>query len=265
MHWEREACGTRYGASATRRERLAEIEEARYRLEPYIPGFADFRRYAGRRVLEIGVGAGVDFSHWVAAGADASGIDLTATGVELTRERLELAGVGSDRYDLRQGDAENLPFPDGEFDLVYSWGVLHHTPDTERAFREAHRVLKPGGRFKGMIYHLRSWAAVSIWLLHGPLRARPWLPVRRAVFDHLESPGTKVYTLREAGELLRRAGFRDVELSTRLGPGDLLSGEPSREYRTGRLRWAWKLYPRWLVRLLGDRYGLYLLMEAVKR
>ncbi len=263
-HWEQESCGARYGESASRRESLREMEAARYRLEPYIPAFADFQGAAGKRLLEVGVGAGVDFSHWVRAGARATGVDLTDAGIELTRERLELEGVGGEQYRLQRADAESLPFADGEFDLVYSWGVLHHSPDTERAFREACRVLKPGGKLKAMIYHLPSWGAWFMWALYGPLKGKPFVSVKKAVFDNLESPGTKVYTLREADDLVRRAGFDDVRLSTRLGSGDLLLGKPSQKYQSALFRTIWKLYPRWLVRLLGDRLGLYLLIEARK-
>lgn len=263
-HWEHEVCGTRYGQSVARGERLREIEDARYRLEPYIPEFADFAAYAGRRVLEIGVGAGVDFGGWLAAGALASGVDLTEASIAATRERLDSKGVDPKRYELLRADAENLPFGDDEFDLVYSWGVLHHSPDTERAFCEAHRVLKPGGEFKGMIYHLPSWTGWFIWVLYGPLKGRPFLSVRRVVFEHLESPGTKAYSLREADDLLRRAGFSKVELRTKLGPGDLLLTKPSKRYGGALFRLIWQLCPRWLGRLLGDRLGLYLLIEARK-
>lgn len=263
-HWEHETCGTRYGESTELGDRLREIETARYRLEPYIPPFADFSASTGKRVLEIGVGAGVDFCRWVAAGAQATGVDLTEAGIRSTRERLDFSGADPASYRLQTADAENLPFQDGTFDLVYSWGVLHHSPDTERAFREACRVLRPGGVFKGMIYHLPSWSGWFMWVLYGPLRGRPFLSPRRAVFERLESPGTKAYSLREAHELVQGAGFDHVRLSTRLGSGDLLLTKPSSRYQGALFNLIWKVYPRWLVRLLGDRFGLYLLIEATK-
>ncbi len=131
--WEREACGERYGA---------EQDRLRYTLEPEILRFADFESATGKRVLEIGVGMGADFLRWVRAGAHATGLDLTERAVTLTRQRLEAEGLVAD---VRVADAEALPFPDGQFDIVYSWGVLHHTPDPGRALAEAARVLAPGG------------------------------------------------------------------------------------------------------------------------
>lgn len=114
----------------------------RYRLEPFILPFADFGSTRGKKVLEIGVGLGADHQQFAEAGADLYGIDLTERAVEHTRRRLELFGLTSQ---LAMGDAENLDFPDETFDFVYSWGVLHHSPDTAKAIDEVYRVLKRGG------------------------------------------------------------------------------------------------------------------------
>jgi ubiquinone/menaquinone biosynthesis C-methylase UbiE len=116
--------------------------ETRYRLEPYIREFAQFEHARGLRVLEIGVGLGADHQRFAEAGAELYGIDLTERAVAHTRSRLALFGLHST---LSTGDAENLDFPDDSFDRVYSWGVLHHSPDTPKAIAEVHRVLKRGG------------------------------------------------------------------------------------------------------------------------
>ncbi len=99
-----------------------QVRKSRYQLEPYIPGFAEFVAYAVKKVLEIGVGAGVDFSDWVDVGAEATGVDLTEAGLEHTRKQLRLVDAQPGQYELMRADAENLPFEDGGFDLVYSWG-----------------------------------------------------------------------------------------------------------------------------------------------
>lgn len=263
-HWEQETCGTRYGESASRKDYFDEISRARYELEPQILDLAEFARGRNQRVLEIGVGSGSDFECWVLNGAVATGVDLTDSAISLTRERLQLNHIDSEAYDLRVADAENLPFDNDQFDIVYSWGVLHHTPDTQRAFQEAWRVLKPGGTLKAMVYHTPSWSGWMLWFQHAFLKGRPFRSVRSVVFDHLESPGTKVYTIGEARQLLTGIGFHPIRLFPKLGPGDLLLIKPSQKYQHPVFKLIWRFYPRWLVKRLGDRLGIGLLIEAKK-
>ena len=170
-HWEREPCGTRGVPNANRLQFFHQLEQERYELEPYIPTFAQFELARGKRVLEIGVGAGTDFVRWVRAGAEATGIDLTDQAIGLVRERLALEGLSAK---LHVGDAENLPFENDSFDIVYSYGVIHHTPNTARAVQEIHRVLKTNGVARVMIYHLHSWVTLMIWAAHCAGRFRPW-------------------------------------------------------------------------------------------
>lgn len=263
-HWEAESAGVRYGNESTDAAFYSAIEKARYALEPHIPEFAGFKGYCGKRVLEIGVGAGTDFTRWVKAGAVPTGIDITEAAIMHTRRRLDLEGIPPSTYSVGLGDAESLTFANDSFDLVYSWGVLHHTPDTPRAFGEALRVLKPGGTLKAMIYHSYSWTAWMLWMVYGLGRGRPWLSPRRTAFERLESPGTKLYSLAQARRLVESVGFADVGLRTVLGPGDLLLIKPSDRYRGRFWRVIWRVYPRPLIRLIGDRFGLYLLIEAKK-
>jgi SAM-dependent methyltransferase len=258
-HWQEEPCGTRDASPADRRRFFAQIERDRYELEPYLRGFARFEEGRGKRVLEVGVGAGTDFVNWVRCGAVATGVDLTDHGIALTRERLALEGLDAE---LRVADAENLPFEDETFDIVYSYGVLHHSPDTPRAVREVHRVLKRGGVARVMVYHYPSWGCFMVWGVHSLAKGRLWESPRRAVFDHLESPGTKVYTLAEARDLF--GDFARVEVRPQLNHADLLLHSPSEKYRGFHHALAWKLYPRRLVRALGDHLGTALLIEAVK-
>jgi len=263
-HWEREACGTRYASATDRKRFFDEISSARYTLEPYIPAFADFPGARGKAILEIGVGAGADFQNWCSHAFHATGVDLTEKAIALTKERLELKSISPDRYALQNADAENLPFDAESFDLVYSWGVLHHTPDTRRAFREVFRVLKPGGVVKAMIYHVPSWGGLMLYLRCGLARGKFNLTMKEAIFDDLESPGTKAYTVDEARGLLVEAGFEQIRASAKLAPGDLLTIKPSKKYSAPIYRLIWRVYPRWLVRLIGNRYGLGLLIEAKK-
>lgn len=258
-HWEKQPCGTRELPTSDRRAFFAQLEEERYAVEPYLKSFARFEQGRGKRLLEIGVGAGTDFINWVRNGAIATGVDLTTHGVALTEERLALEGLTAT---VQQADAENLPFADESFDLVYSWGVLHHSPDTPRAIREVHRVLKPGGRALMMVYHVPSWTGWMLWGIHCLGKLKPWRSPRWAIYQHLESPGTKSYTVAEGRALC--ADFSHVEIRTQLGCGDLLEMRPDAKYQGALYKLLWRIYPRPLVKLLGNRFGLFLLIEGTK-
>jgi SAM-dependent methyltransferase len=258
-YWEKEPCGTRGFSAEDRRFYFEQIESERYQFEPYIREFADFERGRGKEVLEVGVGAGTDFVNWVRNGAFATGIDLTEEGVTLTRERLALEGL---QARVEVADAERLPFADGTFDIVYSYGVLHHSPDTKRAIGEVLRVLRPGGTALVMVYHVPSWVGFMLWGVHCAAKLRPWKGPRWAIARFLESPGTKAFTVAEARELF--VGFSSVEIRTQLGTGDLLLMRPGAKYQSWPHRLVWTLYPRRLIRLTGNRFGLGMLIEATK-
>jgi SAM-dependent methyltransferase len=153
--WQANPCGTKFADAAPGTRLFYErVEEHRYAKEWHIPAAADFASARGLRVLEIGCGLGTDGAQFARAGAVYTGVDLTEAAVELARKRFELFDLPGT---FRTADAENLDFPESSFDLVYSHGVLHHTPDTVRAVREVHRVLRPGGRAVVMLYHRNSY------------------------------------------------------------------------------------------------------------
>ncbi len=215
-YWEAEPCGS---AEASAQEGTPEyyrqIEIRRYTLEPFIHRFARFKSTAGRDVLEIGVGMGTDHMQFARAGARLHGIDLTERGVELVRRRLALERLSSD---LRVADAEALPFSDDAFDVVYSWGVLHHTPDTRCAIAEAIRVAKPGGRICIMVYSRHSWVTYGLWLRRGPLSRRPLRSLADVLHHHMESPGTKGFTPHELRTML--TGIDDLKIEKVSTPYD---------------------------------------------
>lgn len=209
--WNAQACG----AGVTQRARFSlpyfeEIENYRYEVEPEIFSFAQFSRAYGLQALEIGVGAGTDFLQWVRSGARAYGCDLTWEAIANTHQRLDVYGLKCGG--LVQGDAENLPYADNTFDLVYSWGVLHHTPDTWRAMGEVIRVARSGGACKVMLYNRHSSRAVRLWLGHCLMKGRPWRSLRWVIYHHMESLGTKAFTQKEIRGYLSRQAVTDVRV-----------------------------------------------------
>lgn len=258
-HWQAQPCGSRGIDDHDRVGFFAQLQAERYAVDAHIPGWARFERGRDRDVLEIGVGAGTDFMQWVRSGARATGIDLTEAGIALARERLALEGR---QATLTVGDAEHLPFADASFDIVYSYGVLHHTPDTPRALREVYRVLRPGGTALLMLYRVPSWTGLNLWALHCAARGRPWVTPRQAIYEHLESPGTKAYTDDEVRHLLR--SFSSVRIDSALLAGDVLAMRPSAKYDRWPLRAIFSLYPRRVIERFGRRLGLGMLIEAVR-
>jgi ubiquinone/menaquinone biosynthesis C-methylase UbiE len=132
------------------------------------------------------------------------------------------------------------------------------------AFKETFRVLKEGGELKAMIYHVPSWTGWQLWFLYSFLKGKPWKSEKEVVFEHLESPGTKVYSVEEAVEMLRKIGFARIEARPKLSPGDLLEIRFSEKYQGKIFKILQRIYPRWLVRFFGDRFGTFLLIRAVK-
>jgi len=243
--WQAHPCGTKFSDAGVGTPAFFErVEAHRYTKEWHIPDAADFAGARGSRVLEIGCGLGTDGAQFAKAGAYYTGIDLTEAAIELARTRFECSGLAGE---FHVADAENLDFADDSFDLVYSHGVLHHTPDTARAVREIHRVLKPGGRAIVMLYHRGSYNyRIGIRILRragaGLLKSeRGILVVHRLTGEPLDSlrehsglltgksnghvspdeflsqstdgagnPLARVYSRREARELFK--DFREVKL-----------------------------------------------------
>jgi ubiquinone/menaquinone biosynthesis C-methylase UbiE len=153
--WQENPCGTKFADAPPGSRRFYElVEEHRYKKEWHIPEAAQFAHAKDLAVLEVGCGLGTDGAQFAKAGARYTGIDLTDAAVELAKRRFELFDLPGT---FRVTDAERLDFPDNSFDLVYSHGVLHHTPDTAAAIREIHRVLRPGGKAVVMLYHRDSY------------------------------------------------------------------------------------------------------------
>ena len=152
--WNAHPCNIRHSPKPIgTREYFDDVERRKYFVEPHIPAFADFNRWAGGRVLELGCGIGTTTLSFARAGADVTAIDLSSESAALTRQRADVYGV-SDRVKVYVGDAELLSsvVPVERYDLVYSFGVIHHSPHPERIVREARRYMDPASELRLMVY-----------------------------------------------------------------------------------------------------------------
>lgn len=257
--WNVASCGEKLYLNSNTAIGYQQQKKIRYELEPYILPFADFAKWKNRKVLEIGIGLGADHQQFAEAGAHLFGIDLTENAIKHGINRFKLLGLNST---LDVADAECLPFENETFDLVYSWGVLHHTPNTSKAFEEVWRVLKPGGTAKIMIYHKYSVVGFMLWVRYGLLALKPWRSLTSIYNHYLESPGTKAYSKKEASGLMRK--FSDFQIKTVLSHGDLLTSAAGQRHRGWMLSLAKYLWPRWLIRKCLPKYGLFMLIDATK-
>ncbi len=220
-YWNKASCGTEFiKREKFTKEYFEEIEQFRSTIEPEIFSFAQFTRFHGKKILEVGVGAGTDFLQWVRAGTHAHGIDLTHEAIFNVKHRLELYNLQAD--DLQVADAENLPYQDNSFDLVYSWGVIHHSPDTVKCLEEMIRVTKPNGSIKIMIYNRRSLFAFYRYILCALLKGKPFRTLSHVLFYDQESLGTKAYTIKEMKNILRNYSITVNEIKASVTQHDLL-------------------------------------------
>lgn len=257
--WDEAACGENLLLASQDAAGFEAQSRERYRLEPYILRFADFEAWGNRDVLEIGLGVGADHERFAIAGARLHGVDLTPRAVEITRRRLAIRGLVSD---LKVADAEALPFESESFDLVYSWGVIHHSPATPQAAREILRVLRPGGEFRVMVYHTWSLVGLMLWVRYGLMRRKPFTSLAEIYATYLESPGTKAYTRDEAARLFESAA--QVLTRVELTHGDLLESGAGQRHTGRALTLARMIWPRWVLKRVAKRLGLFLLVSGRK-
>ena len=236
-----------------------EIAKNRYQIyAPWMKSTFKFEQYRNKKVLEVGVGVGTDHLELAKAGAILTGIDITPKSIELTKKNLELHGYHSD---LLVADAENLPFEDEIFEVVYSFGVLHHIPDTQKAIDEIYRVLKPQGKAIITLYNKNS---LSFWLfvfLYDFILKGKFMKI--SLNDRISAiekggdetkPLVKLFTKKQARELFHK--FRKVTIITRQ-TGLSTSGR----FLSKILNWK---IVKTFFEFLAQWFGWYLIIEAEK-
>jgi SAM-dependent methyltransferase len=238
---------------------FSKVETERYEVyAPWMRTAIGFEGYRGKKVLEIGPGVGTDHAQFARAGAEMYALDLTARHLELTRRHFQLKDLVTRPV---RGDAEALPFSDDSFDVVYSFGVLHHTPGTQEAIEEVRRVLRPGGLAIVGLYHKHSafyW--ICTMFLRGVIRGDLWKRGYRRLLADIEHrsadsdavPLVKVLTRRDCRRLF--SGFGETRI--RADQIDYAHFWPSLPPATG--------LSRRLLEALAHRWGWYLTVFSRK-
>lgn len=256
--WGADPCGAVHGGEQAfgTREFFDDVERHRY--EEYAPWMREvmgFDKFPGARLVEVGCGMGTDLLQFARGGALCTGVDLTPRSVEISKHRFRLYDMPGD---FSLADAERLPFDDNTFDVFYSNGVLHHTPETSAAIGEAHRVLRPGGTAKVMVYYRNSWNYwVDLMLKQGVYRRELFRGLTPAdimskYVEFNESGGrplVKAYSRREARALFSMFSSVSLEIDQLTRPEIYFVG---------------KFIPEWIFRRMRRNIGWNVIITAVK-
>lgn len=196
------------------REYYEAIEKKKYEyFYPHIKLMAEFDQHKNEKILEVGIGMGIDLLQYAKNGAVCYGIDLTEGAIEETKKLFQAFSLNAD---LQVMDAETLQFEDNTFDLVCSFGVLHHTPNTQKAINEIFRVLKPKGKAIILLYS-KSWQHYAIMVGIAGIIGLELLKMsmQELINKYSEaygfSPLTKLYSKKEIKQMF--SSFKDVEIS----------------------------------------------------
>lgn len=161
-YWNKQPCNIKHGISPVGTEEyFNEVTSKRYRAEPHNLDFPQFHQYRGKRVLEIGCGIGTDAEQFARNGAHYVGIDLSDESLALSKQRFEVFGLEGEFHNMDMMDLDALKKL-GKFDLVYSYGVIHHFPNIEKIIDNVYSVLNTNGEFKFMVYAKNSWKYAMI-------------------------------------------------------------------------------------------------------
>jgi SAM-dependent methyltransferase len=240
-----------------------QVTERKHFVEPHIPGFAEYDKWAGRGVLDLGCGIGTDAIEFARTGANVTALDVSERSINIAHRRADAEDVW-DRILFINDNAERpglLFFH--EYDLVYSFGVIHHTPNPEAILKNVRWLLRPGGEFRLMVYNRLSWKVFWILATYGRGRFWRW---RELVARHSEAqngcPITRTYTKSSIRKLLESNGFSVEDISVaHIFPykvSDYIQHKYTRE-------WYWRLIPKWLFRWLERHIGWHMLIKARRK
>ncbi len=261
-YWNARPCNIRHSPKPVgSREYFDEVEARKYFVEHHIPRFAEFERWQGKRVLEIGCGIGTDTISFARNGAQVTAVDLTEKSLELARQRARVFGL-DDRATFLQANAEKLSdyVAVEPYDLVYSFGVIHHTPHPDRVLEEIRKYVTPESTVKIMVYNRWSWKVLWILFIYG--KGQFW-KLNRLIAEYSEAqtgcPVTYSYSRTSGRRWLEQHGFRVTDVMV-----DHIFPYSIPEYVQYQYRkvWYFRWMPNFLFRALERAFGWHLCLTA---
>lgn len=261
-YWNARPCNIRHSPKPVgTREYFDEVEARKYFVEYHIPRFADFERWNGKRVLEIGCGIGTDTINFARHGARVTAVDLTEKSLEVARQRARVFGL-EDRITFLQANAEQLSdyVPAEPYDLIYSFGVIHHTPHPDRVLDQIRKYVTPDSTVKIMVYNRWSWKVLWILFVYG--KGQFW-KLNRLIADYSEAqtgcPVTYSYSRSAGRRWLQEHGFHAVDARV-----EHIFPYSIREYKEYRYRkvWYFRWMPQPMFHALERAFGWHLCLTA---
>lgn len=258
-YWNNRPCNIRHSSKPLgTREYFNEVEKRKYFVEPHIPVFAEFERWRGKKVLEIGCGIGTDTINFSRAGAKVSALELSEKSLEIAKQRAKI--LGFEDIAFYQGDAEELSktVPVEGYDLIYSFGVIHHTPHPEKVLEEIKKYANKDTEIKIMLYS--KWSFKVLWIVLTYGRGKFW-QVKKIIPEYSEaqtgSPVSYVYSFREIRKLLK-----DYEVTSMTK--DHIFPYVIEKYKRYEYQYEWyfRWMPKFLFRWLEKQLGWHTLVKA---
>ena len=247
-YWNKQPCNIKHSNKEfLSKEYFDEVEKRKYLVEPHILDFAEFDKWNGKKVLEIGCGIGTDAVNFARNGAIYTGIELSDKSLEITKKRFEVFNLKGNFYNLDAQNFDELKIVGNDFDLIYSFGVIHHSPHPEKIIENCYKLLSNTGKIKIMIYAENSWKKIMI----------------DGNYDQYENqsncPLAYTYTNEQVYELFKE--FKNIDIKQ-----DHIFPYKVKEYKEYKYEYEewFKNMPREMFNLLEKKLGWHLCITAAK-
>ena len=259
-YWNDRPCNIKHSNKPIgSKEFFDEVTVRKYFVEAHILRFADFSKWAGKRILEIGCGIGTDTMSFAKKGAQVTAVDLSGHSLSIARDRAQLYGYN---VTFVQANAEELSWsvPVETYDLVYSFGVIHHTPHPCEALSEIKRYMGSHSELRMMVYHKMSWKVLWILLRYG--KGQFW-KLDQLIAENSEAnfgcPVTYTYTKESLQSTLELLGYEVTDMWV-----DHIFPFKVKEYKQYiyKKNWYFRILPAFLFRMLERTFGWHLCVTA---
>lgn len=258
-YWNNRPCNIRHSTKPIgTREYFDDVEARKYFVEPHIPGFAQFERWQGKSVLEIGCGIGTDTMNFARAGAQVTAVELSEESLKFAKQRKEVFGLNNITFYLANAEELSRTVPPKVYDLIYSFGVIHHTPHPERIFEEIKKYCGPDTELRVMLYS--KWCWKTFWILMKYGKGQFWRAkelLAKYSEAQIGSPVSYTYSFREIRKLMK--DFDIIELRKEHIFPYVIPKYVKYQYQ---YVWYFRWMPTWLFRWFERRFGWHTLIVA---